>query len=78
MAYMRGLLAGLERKYGWMLAEFAGDSAPDAHGAADWYSPVAQCALVDPKIPGNLRDRLTSLPDQPDRALLEVLIDLPS
>jgi SRSO17 transposase len=30
MAYVRGLLAGLERKNGWTLAEFAGDSAPDA------------------------------------------------
>jgi SRSO17 transposase len=30
MTYVRGLLAGLERKNGWTLAEFAGDSAPDA------------------------------------------------
>lgn len=30
VAYVRGLLAGLERKNGWTLAEFAGDSAPDA------------------------------------------------
>ena len=30
MAYVRGLLAGLERKNGWTLAEFTGDTSPDA------------------------------------------------
>ena len=30
MAYLRGLLAPLERKNGWQLAEAAGDRTPDA------------------------------------------------
>ena len=30
MAYLRGLLAPLERKTGWQLAEAAGDRTPDA------------------------------------------------
>lgn len=29
LAYLKGLLSPLERKNGWQLAEFAGDSAPD-------------------------------------------------
>jgi transposase len=33
---------------------------------------------VDSQFPGDLRDRLTGLPDQPHRALLEVLIELPA
>jgi hypothetical protein len=33
--------------------------------------PIALGARVDPQIPGDLRDRLTGLPDQPDRALPE-------
>jgi len=28
-AYLGGLLSGLERKNGWSLAEFAGDTTPD-------------------------------------------------
>src|SRR5512142_1434769 len=40
--------------------------------------PVAQGALVDPQVPGHLRDRLARLPDQPHRALPEVLIELPA
>src|SRR6266702_1619620 len=40
--------------------------------------PVAQGALVDPQPPGHLRDRLPGLPDQPHRALLEVLVELPA
>ena len=35
--------------------------------------PVAQGALVDPEVLGDLRDRAAGLPDQPDRALLESL-----
>src|SRR5690348_4039271 len=40
--------------------------------------PVAQGALIDPQIPGHLRDRLTRLPDQPHRALPEVPVELPA
>ena len=40
-------------------------------------APVAQRALVDPQLPGHLRDRLPGLPHHPHRALLEVLIELP-
>src|SRR5262249_54081843 len=40
--------------------------------------PVPQRALVDAQVLGDLRDRLAGLPDQPDRALLEVLIELPA
>src|SRR5207248_1130580 len=29
LAYLRGLLSGVERKNGWQLAEFAGDASPD-------------------------------------------------
>jgi hypothetical protein len=29
LAYLRGLLAGLERKNGWTLAEHAGEVSPD-------------------------------------------------
>src|SRR5437773_4260536 len=29
LAYLRGLLSGLDRKNGWQLAEFAGDATPD-------------------------------------------------
>ena len=36
-AYLRGLLAGLERKNGWTLAEFAGARSPDGMGAAGAY-----------------------------------------
>jgi Replication initiator protein, pSAM2 len=38
---------------------------------------LAQRALVDPEIPGHLRDRLAGLPHQPNSALPEVLIELP-
>src|SRR6266496_4308076 len=34
--------------------------------------------VVDTKVSGHLRDRLTRLPDQPDRALLEVQLELPA
>src|SRR6266496_2640188 len=40
--------------------------------------PVAQRPVVDPQLSRDLRDRLAGLPDQPDRALLEVLVELPS
>jgi Phage integrase family len=40
--------------------------------------PVPQGPGVDPQIPGHLRDRLTGLPDQPHRALSEVLVELPA
>src|SRR5215218_256020 len=40
-------------------------------------APVAQSSLVDPQIPRHLRNRLPSLPDNPDRALPEVLIEPP-
>jgi SRSO17 transposase len=38
LAYLRGLLAPLERKNGWQLAEAAGDTAPD--GVQDFLSRV--------------------------------------
>jgi SRSO17 transposase len=38
LAYLRGLLAPLERKNGWQLAEAAGDATPD--GAQDFLSRV--------------------------------------
>jgi hypothetical protein len=41
------------------------------------HHPVAQGALVDAQLPGHLRDRPARLPDNPDRALLEVLIEPP-
>ncbi len=39
--------------------------------------PVPQRALIDTQLPGHPRDRLPGLPDQPHRALPEVLIELP-
>jgi len=40
VAYLRGLLAPLERKNGWTLAELAGESSPDGMqrllATADW------------------------------------------
>ena len=39
--------------------------------------PVAQRALVDLQVPGHLGDRHAGLEHQPDRALLEVLVELP-
>src|SRR3712207_4797293 len=39
LAYLRGLLAPLERKNGWQLAEAAGDAAPD--GVQDFLSRVS-------------------------------------
>ena len=40
LAYLRGLLAPVERKNGWQLAEAAGERTPDGMqrllGAADW------------------------------------------
>src|SRR6185369_16877111 len=40
-------------------------------------APVTQRALVDPELPGHLRDRLAGLPHDPHRASLKVLIELP-
>src|SRR6266542_2373087 len=40
--------------------------------------PVPERPIVDTQLPGHLRDRLTRLPDQPNRALLEVLLELPT
>src|SRR4051794_2264423 len=40
-------------------------------------APVAQRALVDPQIPGHLRDRLAGLEHQLHRTVLEVRIELP-
>jgi hypothetical protein len=40
--------------------------------------PVAQRPVMDSQFPGDLRDRLAGLPDQPHRTLLEVLIELPA
>src|ERR1039458_4479142 len=51
---------------------------PGAAPAPVQVHPVAQGALVDSELPGDLRDRLAGLPDQPYRALPEVLIELPS
>src|SRR5512144_994356 len=51
---------------------------PQGNLPRSWHTPVAQGALVDPKVAGDARDRLTGLEDQPDRTLLEVPIELPS
>src|SRR6185437_15075534 len=40
--------------------------------------PVPQGALVDPEVPGHLRDRLTRFTDQPHRAFPEVPVELPA
>src|SRR3954471_14689084 len=40
--------------------------------------PVAERALVDPKITSNLRDRPTSLVHQPHRTLAELRVELPT
>src|SRR4051812_40740579 len=40
-------------------------------------APVAQRALVDPQLPGHLRDRLAGLEHQLHRTVLEVRIELP-
>ena len=48
-AYLRGLVGGLERKNGWTLAEFAGDSTPDGMqrllNAARWNADGVRDAL---------------------------------
>ena len=48
-AYLLGLLSGLERKNGWSLAEFAGESAPDGMqrllSAAVWDADQVRDAL---------------------------------
>jgi transposase len=41
-------------------------------------TPVTQRPLVNPQFAGHLGDRLAGLADQPHRALLEVLIELPT
>ena len=41
------------------------------------HHPVAQGPLVDAQLPGHLRDRPAGLPDNPDRALPEILIKPP-
>jgi len=41
------------------------------------HHPVTQGSLVNAQVPGHLRDRLAGLPDNPDRALPEILIELP-
>jgi SRSO17 transposase len=49
--YRRGLLAEVERKNGWQLAEFAGDSTPYAFqhllGRADWNADAVRDDLID-------------------------------
>src|SRR5207344_1310795 len=58
-----------------VLAQLSAAGLPPPPVSTD---PVLQRARADPQVPGDLRDRLTGLPDQPDRALLEVLIELPA
>src|SRR3954451_18441607 len=41
-----------------------------------WHTPVAQGALVDPQVPGDLGDRLVRLLDDPDRSLAELPVVL--
>jgi hypothetical protein len=38
---------------------------------------IRKRAKDNAQIPGHLRDRLPGLPDNPDRALPEILIELP-
>ena len=61
-------------------ARSSSPSAPFPSPAAAPVSvhPVAQGALVNTKVLSDLRDRAAGLPDQPDRALLEVPIELPA
>ncbi len=44
--YLRGLLAGLERKNGWTLAEAAGEVSPDGMQrllrTADWHADAVR------------------------------------
>ncbi|WP_189249963.1 IS701 family transposase [Streptosporangium pseudovulgare] len=51
LAYIRGLLAGLERKNGWTLAEFAGQISPDGMQrlvrTADWDADAVRDDLRD-------------------------------
>ena len=42
-AYLQGLLAPVERKNGWQLAEAVGDRTPD--GVQDFLSRVCSCRL---------------------------------
>jgi hypothetical protein len=52
--------------------------APGGAGQRSPSYPVTQRPLVDPRVPGHLRDQLAGLPDQPHRALLEVPVELPA
>jgi len=49
-----------------VLAQLSAAGLPPPPVSTD---PVLQRARADPQVPGDLRDRLTGLPDQPDRAL---------
>ena len=60
------------------LAEVAAKVEGTGEGIRVRVDPVPQRALVDAQIFRDLRDRPAGLPDQPDRALLEVLIELPA
>ena len=40
--------------------------------------PFPQGPLVDPQVPGDLRDRLPGLPHDPNRTLPELRIELPA
>jgi len=53
------------------------------HGRGYWQGtygdgPVLQGPRDNPQLPGHLHDRLARLPDQPDRALPEILVELPA
>jgi hypothetical protein len=49
-----------------------------AHCLFHCFGPVPQRAVIDPRILGHLHDRPAGLASQPDRALLQVLAELPS
>src|SRR5262249_3898739 len=76
----------LHRQLGVLLAEpgqlgpliLAQRAAPVAAAALVRVHPIPQRALIDAQVLGDLRDRPAGLADQPDRALLEVLIELPA
>src|SRR5918994_5735112 len=60
LAYLRGLLAPLERKNGWQLAEAAGDATPDGGAGL----PVAHALgrRRGPRRPARLRGRAPGRP----------------
>jgi hypothetical protein len=55
----------------------AQDAVPGTPAAPVQVHLVPQRPLVDAQLPGHLRDRPASPPDNPDRAFPEIVIELP-